>query len=154
MLSRRNPKAFRLTEAIGDFSLDSAQLLVGYFENSEGDKAKGVDLVFPQQTPAPFGPRGTCSYIFQQSDASRFLDFLDQVLSRRLPAEFRFSSDASGRCLSSDDCAWVVTKFVEKWHDGGGFKGRIDNSWGYVITELSILNLQKCVREFFDVGTD
>ncbi len=157
MFFRRNPKAFRLTETIGAFSLDSAQLLVGYLENGKGDKAKGVDLVFPRQTPAPYGPRGTYSYILQQSDASRFLDFLDfldQVLSRRFPAEYQFSGDVSGRWFSSGDCNWVVTKFEDKWHGGGGFKGRIDNSRGYVVTKASVQQLRGCVQDFLIVGAE
>jgi hypothetical protein len=137
MFFKRSLNSFRLTETIGSFSLNSAQLLVGYLENDTGDKAKSVDLVFPRQTPVPYGPQGTCSYILQQSDASQFLGFLDHVLSRRFPAKFQFSGDVSGRWFSSGDCNWEVTKFVEKWQGGGGFKGRIDNSWGYVITESS-----------------
>lgn len=154
MFFKRNPKAFRLTETIGAFSLDSAQLLVGYLANDEGDKAKGIDLVFPRQVQVTSGPRGTYSYIFQQSDASRLLVFLDNVLSRRFPAEFQFSDDVSGRWFSSGDCKWVVTKFVATWHDGGGFKGWIDNSWGYVITELSTRQLRGCVQELFDIGAE
>ena len=149
MFFRRNPKAFRLAETTGSFSLSSAQLQVGYLENDEGKKAKGIDLVFPRQSPGGHGPRGTCSYILQRPDVSRFLVFLDQVLSEHLPAEFQFSGDVSGRWFSSGDCDWVITKFVEKWHGGGGFKGHIDNSWGFVITKSSAQQLRNCVQEFF-----
>ncbi|MGB5719128.1 MAG: hypothetical protein WBM34_00415 [Woeseiaceae bacterium] len=149
MLFRRNPKTFRLAETIASFSLSSAQLHVGYLENGEGKKTRGVDLVFPRQSPGRYGPRGTYSYIFRQPDASRFLVFLDEVLSERFPAEFQFSGDVSGRWFSSGDCKWVITKFVDKWHGGGGFKGHIDNSWSYVITKSSAQQLRHCVQDFF-----
>jgi hypothetical protein len=149
MFFRRNPKTFRLAETTASFRLSSAQLQVGYLEIGEGRKAKGVDLVFTRQSLGRYGPRGTYSYILRQPDASRVLVFLDQALSERLPAEFQFSVDVSGRRFSSGDCRWVITKFVDKWHGGGELKGHIDNSWSYEITKSSAQQLRHCVQDFF-----
>ena len=151
MFFRRNPKAFGLTEKIAFFSLDNATLEVGIISNGHGEMAKGICLVFPEQQPAPFGPQGTYVYKFGPKQALAFLNFIDQVLLDDLPVEYQFSNDLSDRWFSDGDCKWVVSKYTSKWHDGGGYRGRIDNSWSYTITKKSMTELRQCIAAFFNL---
>jgi hypothetical protein len=148
----KRTNSYKLNEKVATFSLSNAQLDVGYLSNHDGNKVKGLDLVFPSQQLAPYGPRGTHSYILKDSDAADLHAFLSQVLSNDLPADHDFRNDVSGRWFSSGDCCWKITKFLEEWHGGGGYKGWIDNSYGYVITKKSTLDLRECVGDFFDIS--
>jgi len=140
----------RLTKKIATFSLDSAQLEIGVLTNSKGQSSKGMNLVFPSQRPVrTFGPRGTCCYILDDVEVGKFLTFLDRVLENELPSEYRFVGDRSGRWLGAGDCLWKITKFVEKWHGGGGYRGRFDNSLGSTITKTAVEELRQTIRSFF-----
>ena len=144
--------AYELTEKVDSFSLSSAQLDVGYLTKGGTEKSKGINLVFPFQTPAKFGPRGTYSYILNDRDAASFHAFLEQVLAGQLPAKHQFTDDVSRRWFSSGDCCWKITKFVDNWHDGGGYKGWFDNAYGYTITRSAMSDLRDCIRDFFELA--
>ena len=150
MIFGDSESTLRLTKKIATFSIDSAQLEVGMLTNSKGQSAKGINLVFPSQRPVrTFGPRGACCYILDEVEVEKFLSFLDRVLQNELPSEYQFVGDRSGRWLGAGDCLWKITKFVEKWHDGGGYRGRFDNSLGSTITKTAAEELRETVRSFF-----
>ena len=150
MIFGDSESTLRMTKKIATFSLDSAQLEIGMLTNSKGQSAKGINLVFPSQTPAyTFGPRGTCCYILDEVEVGKFLNFLDRVLENELPSEYQFVGDRSGRWLGAGDCLWKITKFVEGWHGGGGYRGRFDNSFGYTLTKAAAEELRETVRSFF-----
>lgn len=150
MIFRPSASTLRLTEKIATFSLDNAQLQIGMLSNTKGESAKGINVVFPSQRPVrTFGPRGICSYVLDEVEVEKFLSFLDRVLENELPAEYRFVEDRSGRWLGAGDCSWKVTKFVENWHGGGGYRGRFDGSLGSTITKVAAEELRATVRSYF-----
>ena len=153
MLFRNRSDSYVLSEKVATFSLSSAQLIVGYLTRKDRDKAKGINLVFPFQTPTPYGPRGTYSYILDDRDAASFCAFLDRALAGQLPAEHQFTGDVSKQWFSSGDCCWKISKYVDNWHDGGGYKSSFDNSYGYTITKSAAQDLRNCVWEFFELAT-
>ncbi len=154
MKLRKDPRTFSLAKTIATFSLSSAQLILGIFENCNNDRAKGIALDFPILSPTPFGPRGRYSYLISPTDAREFDAFLNQIVAQHYPAEYYFAGDVSGRWLSSGDCKWEITGFDKNWHADGGFKCRFDNSWGYIITKTSVLELRRTVQNLFELKAD
>lgn len=152
MFLRSRSNSYELTEKVATFSLSSAQLVVGYLTKGSNDKAKGINLVFPFFHPGRYGPRGTYSYLFDDRDAAIFNAFLDQVLAGQLPVEHQFANDVSRGRFRGGDCCWKITKFVDNWHDGGGYRGWFDNSYGYTITRSAAEDLRSCIREFFELA--
>ena len=144
---------YGLSEKVCAFSLSSAQLGVGLLTKAGKERSKGISLVFPFQVPVspPRGPRGTQLYILDHADAASFHAFLEQALAGQLPAEYQFTNDVSGRWFSSGDCRWKITKFLDEWHGGGGYRGWFGRSYGYTITKAAMTNLRDCIRAFFEL---
>ncbi len=140
----------RLDELAGTFSLHNTQLYVGSVKADDGTISKALSLltnVFDGES----GMGDVVIYLFSKDDAIRLVKFLDAILNRELPAEFRFPPAASGPPMGDAQIKWTVKKFIPKWHDGGGFKGRLHFRGGHTITKLSAERLRACVVDFFDL---
>lgn len=136
-----------LDEVVGTFSLHSAQLYVGTVHTDDGLSHKALRLA-----DASYGSEGETPgglYLFDHDDATRLVAFLGTVLDDSLPASFQFPRSSTR--LSSDDgrYQWTISSYKKKWHHGGGYKGKIGQMGGYIITKQSAERLQACIREFF-----
>lgn len=132
---------------VGTFSLHNAQLYVGAVHTEDGRSHKAVRLV-----DASYGSEGETPsglYLFDHDDATRLIEFLAAVLDDNLPTSFQFPRSSTR--LSSEDgrYQWTISKYKKKWHHGGGYKGKIGHTGGYIITKQSTERLQTCIREYF-----
>ena len=138
----------RLDDLAGTFSLHNTQLYVGSAKVEDGTMSKALSLltnVFDGES----GMGDVVIYLFSNGDAIRLVQFLDAILNRDLPAEFRFPPSATKLLVGDAQIKWTVKKFIPKWHDGGGFKGRLNFRGGHTITKLSAERLRACVVDFF-----
>lgn len=142
---------FAMAEAVRYFSLNHAMLYVGYLEDRDGNRARGVTIEFPSFGSTNPGPYGTCNYVFSADDGLRLVRFLDQLLAHDFPAEYRFKGDMGSGWFTYGDCHWVVRKYVPEWHGGGGYRGRMDNTFGYLITDSSARALRQTLIDFFEL---
>ena len=136
-----------LDEVVGTFSLHHAQLYVGTVRTDDGLPHKAIRLA-----DASYGSDGETIgglYLFDDDDATRLVAFLEAVLDHSLPASFQFPRSSTR--FSSDDgrYRWTISSFKKKWHHGGGYKGKIGQMGGYIITKQSAERLQTCIRELF-----
>jgi len=136
-----------LDEVIGTFSLNHAQLYVGTVRSEDGQSHKVLNL---QGASLEDGP-GVGLYKFDSDDAARFVAFLDEVLRGKLPVSFQFPRSETRFLPHDGQAEWKISKFVDKWHHGGGYKGKLDGMGGYTITKQSVERLKECVSDLFGV---
>ncbi len=133
-----------LDELVGTFSINCTQLYVGTVHTEDRISRKVISLLPGQEGPS------VGLYAFSSSDASRFVSFLDNALQGDLPSSFQFPRSETRFLSNHGQAEWIISKFVNDWHHGGGFKGSLDGVGGHIITKLSAERLKICVSEHFD----
>ena len=139
----------RLDEEEGVFSLHNTQLYVGTLYDNDGLPKKAVSLLFGSAVEGPASQ--VVLYDFTIADATRLVRFLDTVLRNQIPASFRFPASKTFFLLTDGSVVWTVSKYIENWHEGGGYKGALGSRTGQIITKESVENLRACVSKFFAV---
>ena len=131
------------------FSLDGSQLYVGSIADSDGTVHKAITLLSGEYVTGHLSY--TLIYVIEPKDAARLLGFLDQIQSQILPATFQFPVPVLAPFLADSRLKWTVSKFVEKWHGGGGLKGSLGSKSGQIITMESAARLRDCIADFFGI---
>ena len=136
-----------LDEVIGTFSLNNAQLYVGCVQTEDGRAHKVLKI-----RDASY-EEGAVVGLYQLSsdDAARFVSFLEEALQGNLPVEYEFPRSETRLLWRDGRAKWKISKFIDEWHHGGGYKGKLGGTGGYVITKRSAERLKECVAEFFSV---